>query len=61
MELERGWVGCGVVREVGWAAMGRYCTPRVVYIAFVYFSERPPESIFLYYLNTAQLQNIAPT
>eukprot|EP00964_Phaeocystis_antarctica_P007588 scaffold4100_cov61-Phaeocystis_antarctica.AAC.3 len=25
----------GVVREVGWAAMGSYCTPRVVYIAFV--------------------------
>eukprot|EP00964_Phaeocystis_antarctica_P093741 scaffold60580_cov66-Phaeocystis_antarctica.AAC.1 len=31
----------GVACEVRWAAMGSYCTPRVVYIAFVYFSEKP--------------------
>ena len=39
MELER----VGVGRGVGWEARGRYiyCTPRVVYIAFVYFSEKP--------------------
>ena len=36
----------GVVREVRWAAMGSYCTPRVVYIAFAYFSEKPPGSVF---------------
>ena len=43
MELKPGMGG--VVREVRWAAMGSYCTPRVVYIAFVYFSEKPPGSV----------------
>ena len=49
MELERGWVGW---REVGWAAMGSYCTPRVVYIAFVYFSEKPPGVYIIYITKT---------
>ena len=55
MELER----VGVGRGVGWEARGRYiyCTPRVVYIAFVYFSEKPPGSIILYISQKSKLAN----
>ena len=38
----------------------KYCTPRVVCIAFVYFSEKPPGSIFYIYVSQkAELQFIA--
>ena len=55
LELER----VGVGRGVGWEARGRdiYCTPRVVYIAFVYFSEKPPGSIILYISQKSKLAN----
>ena len=36
---------------------GEVYTPRVVYIAFVYFSEKPPGSIILYISQKSKLAN----